>query len=75
MSDVKPPPLDAEMTVAHAERITRLRAVEAFLIAKADELEGRGLHADAAELRAMANQPPDPPVDWTGIELGPAGAK
>lgn len=56
------------MVAAHAARITRLRKIEAFLLAKADEFERRGLDDDAAEFRAFADAPADPPTDWTGID-------
>lgn len=56
------------MTVAHAERITRLREIEAFLLAKAFEFERRGLDDDAADFRRFVDLPAEPETDWTGIE-------
>lgn len=70
MSDTPPPPravpLDAEFVAAYAQRLHRIRKLEAFILSKADGLESAGKLPEAAEYRATAGADTSE-TDWSGI--------
>lgn len=67
MSDKPTAALDAEFVAAYTRRLHRVRNLEAFILAKADELENAGRLSEAAAYRTAAGQDATVEPDWTGI--------
>lgn len=59
-------PLDAAFVAAYQRRLQRIRKLEAFILAKSDELEAAGRLPEAAEYRDAAGAEKID-IDWSGI--------